>query len=384
MSTPVPSPGEETISRKTMASAQNEVVPVIELKPVLAAQEKHGPIFRRELFDVAYAAYLSIDDKDPNEQVYMKDGRQSKILRTAKTLPDIYGIERKCPILRECMVTERENKPYVTKRVWVYNDLQALGLRYSEAEYDRLLPFQFGTTLLPIEEGEVDHMGAEFQDKIAQWRVEWEASNLSHRLTTFFKAHSQHVTKRVDQIMCFGLGSPVSEPDPISLRRSYVQHLAACTLRDHFGARQRGAIPQIFAQDPVYRTADTAYLAEHWSISVLADPEGFKALDGNTFVISIAPNVPVRQIVLDMTSESDGPAGFFCDEIHSDGLGGDGTRIEDIHSGVKTPYRTCNSSPGLWKYKQDSLWTEHDDQAEMGCFGKMGMYLKKGEEDITV
>jgi hypothetical protein len=28
----------------------------IQLKPILEAQEKHGPIFRRELFDFAYAA----------------------------------------------------------------------------------------------------------------------------------------------------------------------------------------------------------------------------------------------------------------------------------------------------------------------------------------
>jgi hypothetical protein len=381
MSAPVPSSDEGPIT--TTAKTQSKIAPVLQLKPILDVQERHGPIFRRELFNVAYAAYLSIDDKDPNEQVYMKDGRQSGILRTAKTLPDIYGIERKWPILREGVVTERDNKPYVTKRVWAYNDLQALGLRYGKAEYDMLLPFQFGTTLLPSE-AEENYLSAEFHHKAAQWRAEWEASNLSHRLTTFFKDNPQHVTKQVEQIMCFGLGSPVSEPDVTILRRSYVQHLAACTLRDLFGVRQPGAIPQIFAQDPFYRTADTAYLAEHWSISVIADPDGFKALNGNTFVISIAPNVPVRQIVLDMTSESDGPAGFFCDDIHSDGLEGDGTRIEDVYSGVKSPYGTCNSSPGLWKYKHESLWMEHDDQSEMDCFVKMGVYLKKDDEDVTV
>jgi hypothetical protein len=56
------------------ATAENGNVSVIQLKPILDAQEKHGPIFRRELFDVAYAACLAINDKDPNEQVYMSDG----------------------------------------------------------------------------------------------------------------------------------------------------------------------------------------------------------------------------------------------------------------------------------------------------------------------
>jgi hypothetical protein len=383
MPAPLSSLCEGPIARKTTANARSEIVPVIQLKPILDAHEKHGPNFRRELFDVAYAAYLSIDDQDPNEQVYMEDGRQSSILRTAKTLLDIHGIERECPILREGVAIEHFNKPHVSKRVWIFEDLQALGLRYGEADYDRLLPFSFGTTDEPVE-AEENYPSADFNNEAAQWRAEWEASHLSHRLTSFFKDHSEHVTRRVDQIMCFGLGPPISEPYPRSLRRSYVQHLAACTLRDHFGAKQRGAIPRIFAQDPAYCAAGTVYLAEKFGISVIADPEGFRALNSNTFIISCAPSVPVRQIALDMTSESGGPAGFFCDTICSDGLEGDGVRTEDVRSSIKSPYRTCNPSPGLWEYKQESLWMEHDDWAEMYCFGKMGLYLKKDEKDVTV
>jgi hypothetical protein len=130
---------------------------------------------------------------------------------------------------------------------------------------------------------------------------------------------------------------------------------------------------QIYAQDPAYRPSDTAYLAEHFDISVVADPEGFKALNGNTFVVSVSPNVPVRQIALDMTEDSHGPAGFFCDHIGSDGLDGDGKVYSDAH------YTTCNSSPGLWKYKQESHCMEHDDRKGMDCFGNIGLYLKKFE-----
>jgi hypothetical protein len=155
-----------------------------------------------------------------------------------------------------------------------------------------------------------------------------------------------------------------------------VQHLAACTLRDLFAAKQNGAAPTIYAQDPAYQSSNTVYLAEHFGIPVIADPEGFKALNGNTFVMSVSPNVPVRQIALDMTHDSHGPAGFFCDHIGSDGLEGDGLEGDGkVHGDAN--YTTCNSSPGLQRYKQESHWMEHENWKETDCFGAMGLCLKK-------
>jgi hypothetical protein len=208
----------------------------------------------------------------------------------------------------------------------------------------------------------------------AKWRVEWEASDLHAHLTAFLEKHAGSAMQRFDQIICFGLGRPVSQSSySRELRRSFVQHLAARTLRDIFATKQSGAVPTIYAQDPAYRSSDTAYLAKHFDISVVADPEGFKALNGNTFVVSVSPNVPVRQIALNMTDDSHGPAGFFCDHIGSDGLEGDGKVYSDAH------YTTCNSSPGLWKYKQESHCMEHDDRIGTDCSGNIGLYLKKFE-----
>jgi hypothetical protein len=64
-----------------------------------------------------------------------------------------------------------------------------------------------------------------------------------------------------------------------------------------------------------------------------------------------------------MTHESNGPAGSFCGSIASDGLEGDGKSREDAYSGANG-YRTCSPSPGLWKYKQESIWMEHGEQKE--------------------
>jgi hypothetical protein len=365
------------------ATAENGNVSVVQLKPILDAQEKHGPIFRRELFDVAYAACLAINDKDPNEHVYMSDGRQTRSLRTPITLLDIYGVEKKRPVLREGRITEHDSKPYVSKRAWIYNQLQSLGTMYGEVDVDwSLLPFEFGTIDVPLEE-EQNTIHPEFHNMAAQWREEWKASGLYAHLTAFLEEHAGDAAQRVDQIICFGLGCPFSVSSyPRKLRRSFMQHLAACTLRDIFASNQNCAAPTIFAQDPAYQSTDTAYLAEHFNIATIADPDGFKALNGHTFVVTVSPNVPVRQIALDMTHESNGPAGFFCDSIASDGLEGDGKSREDAYSGANG-YRTCSSSPGLWKYKQESIWMEHGERKENGpwnereCFGHIGVYLKK-------
>lgn len=80
--------------------------------------------------------------------------------------------------------------------------------------------------------------------------------------------------------------------------------------------------------------------------------------------------MPVRQVALDITHEENGPAGFLCNAIYSEGLEADGKKEADIK------HFTCNPSPALWKYKQESVWMEHDDREETDFFGNMGVYLK--------
>jgi hypothetical protein len=126
-----------------------DIVLRIQLKPILEAQEKHGPIFRREIFDFAYAAWLTINNDNLKEQGDMSDDRQSI------TLLDIHGVKQKTFVQREGVITERHNKPCVSKRAWVYRQLQGLGLDWGEVEVDwKLLPFDFHTIGVLIEEDE--------------------------------------------------------------------------------------------------------------------------------------------------------------------------------------------------------------------------------------
>lgn len=361
-----------------MESDEETQPALIELQPILEAQKTHGPIFRRELFDAAYAAYLSIKDDDPEEHKYYDNGKPHMLLKSEMTVLDIYGNEKRLPVMREGMIDEEDGQKHIGRRVWMYHDLQDLGVRYSEQNSHgmSLVPFSFGIRHMPVA-GEKRCIEYDFHDKVQEWKAEWEGSDLHRELVTFLTKHVGDGTQSIRQIICFGLGAPVSFEHPRAQRRSYVQHLAACTIRDIFARQQGGARPAMFAQDPGYEAIDSSYLTEHFDCTVLDDPDGFKALDGGTFVITVAPNVPVRQIALDLTHDSDGPAGFLCDLIHSNGLEGEGMTRKDCFESDNIVYRTCNPSPALWDYKQRSLRMEYGDSDELDCFGDIGVYLKK-------
>jgi hypothetical protein len=351
--------------------AQNDVAPLVQLQPILNARKKHGPSFRREIFDFAYALYISLDDNDAEDRVYTgQDGYKSIILRGKLHLMDIYGVEQEVCILKAGVTNEVSGETCMSKRVWAYNDIQHLGYRYGCSMQNNLLPFQFSTQDIPIKE-ESEPVAPDFDLRAAEWRAEWQASEFCRRLSTFFAEHARGATQYIDQIVCFGLGCPVSVVHPRTLRRSYVQHLAAGTIRDVIAQQQDGHRPKVFAQDPAYTAVDSSYLSDHFNITEIADPEGMRTLTGSSFVMTVAPNIPVRQVALDITYGDGGPVGFFCNAIDSNGLESDGQLISDVM------LYTCNSSPALWEYKQKSVSMEYDDKEEMDCFGGMGVYLKR-------
>jgi hypothetical protein len=54
-----------------------------------------------------------------------------------------------------------------------------------------------------------------------------------------------------------------------------------------------------YAQDPVYDEIDKEFLTSI-GIAPLDDPKGFLAVDQQTLVFSVSPNVPVKQIITDL------------------------------------------------------------------------------------
>ncbi|OAL56342.1 hypothetical protein IQ07DRAFT_4808 [Pyrenochaeta sp. DS3sAY3a] len=373
------SPKEELPAQDFMGVMSNE--DIIDMDPILAAEAKHGPVFRRELFNVAYDAYNSIMSAAPEEPDFNSWGKQNQLLRQKFTLLDINGDEFSAQVPRDGDVVQRREGPRILERVWGYASIQQLGHMYGDGVRHGLCPYTF----IQIER-EVDKSDCFKEEELLKhapsWRKKWEKSDMFHHLTKFLNAHAGETMVHVDKIVCFGLGCLKAWQEKGG-HRSYIQHLAACTIRDIFARIQGVAAPTIYAQDPGYCSAGKSYLAKHFDMTIVDDPEGFKMLDGNTFVLSFAPNVCVRQVAFGITHEFGGPAGFFCDSIDSEGLESNGKSGRDFpESPAICPYGTCESSPGLWKYKSESAWTEISDKDEEYLFGAVGIYLKKKGEHV--
>jgi hypothetical protein len=342
---------KESKASHAQHSNQDKNHRVVELDPILAAEAKHGPVFRRELFDAVYTVWNSLGDDTHSA-----------------TVPNIYGEPCHIYVSRENEEMHHQGRKGILKRIWDYRSLQMLGEGYNQRSYDpsALCPYSFCRRFQDAEAERICCKAGEFKMEEQGWKKEWENSEMHHRLTTFLLNQARETLERVDKIICFGLGCLSGGRSCIGVgRRSYFQHLAARTIAETLAGQQhRDSIP-IFAQDPVYCDTGISYItsASLFNITILDDPEGFRALDKHTFVMSFAPNVPVRQIVMGMTHDTDGPAALSCDGIDSDGL--------------ECKFMTCEPSPALWRYKQSSAWMEHSDWEAEQWFGKVGVYLKR-------
>lgn len=156
--------------------------------------------------------------------------------------------------------------------------------------------------------------------RFVQTRDLWLASSTHRDLDRILSTLSLSVP--ITKIVCFALGSlaPVDEDSdgsisldnstsaasPVScsftrhVTRAHVQHAAVETILN--ALRNRGMVaPKVmcYAQDPAYDAVDCELLATI-GFTVLDDPKGFLEVDANTLVLSVSPNVPVKQIVADV------------------------------------------------------------------------------------
>jgi hypothetical protein len=191
----------------------------------------------------------------------------------------------------------------------------------------------------------------------------------------------------VRHIVCFGLGHIGRYRNGTQSGRSYFQHLAACTVREILEQQQAIIHEQpaprqikIYAQDPDYCDNCKATLKEKHRIEVAENPYGFVKIDKNTFVLSFSPNIPVRQIIADLSLEYQGPAGMLCDRIESDGLSYAVQSFNnDLHA-FTSSYTTDPDSPNLAKYRDECMVLNLNDQElphERQLFGRTALYIKQ-------
>ena len=102
----------------------------------------------------------------------------------------------------------------------------------------------------------------------------------------------------LNKIVCFGLGDFTASDRGFGgfQARCNTQHAAVETIAKLL-RKKREII--CYAQDPGYNDNDKEMLRSI-GITPIDDPRGFLEVDSNTLVISICPNVPVKQIITDL------------------------------------------------------------------------------------
>lgn len=125
-------------------------------------------------------------------------------------------------------------------------------------------------------------------------KQEWESSDPCRLLKQTLA--SGPLPKSITKIVCFGLGplTPLNERS----QRVHTQHAAALTMA-HAIKERTGCNVQVYSQEPAYTRICEQVLGPH-DITILDGVKGFLEVDSSTLVFTVAPNVPVKQIVADL------------------------------------------------------------------------------------
>lgn len=104
----------------------------------------------------------------------------------------------------------------------------------------------------------------------------------------------------ITKIVGFAFGSiALTHVEANYAYRPAFQHALLLTLKELFCEKLSTEDIACYVQDPLYTNCDRLLLGSY-GISVLHDPNGVIEVDDSTLVVSCAPNIPIRQIVMDM------------------------------------------------------------------------------------
>lgn len=132
-------------------------------------------------------------------------------------------------------------------------------------------------------ESSLGELQATFEAITREWELDGHCRWLCSALETAPALTS------VTKIVAFAC-STIRSSDPACQRASIAQYAAVITTKNFL---------QCFALDPAYTDVDRAVL-QRAGITVLDDPGGFCEVDDSTIILSSCPDVPVRQIVVNI------------------------------------------------------------------------------------
>lgn len=174
----------------------------------------------------------------------------------------------------------------------------------------------------------------------------------------------------LNKIVCFGLGS-LGLMDEQSLAHPHTQHAAVETIVKTL-KELRSCDILCYAQDPAYNDADKEVLRSI-GITPINDPKGFLEVDSNTLVISVNPNIPVKQIIADVQW----PGGMIWNTVEPEGQEMT-TWTKIIMSNRETwlaPFTTDPDSPRVRHMVQQYSQEAFQDVDKR--FGDLTIYIRK-------
>lgn len=230
----------------------------------------------------------------------------------------------------------------------------------------------------------------------------WEETEIYKDLMEHVETWA-HIMPDVKNVVCFGLGRLQIDPDKFGNHadQNLLQHHAA-VIRDMIAQKKKKKPEEIpiFAQDPCYCEICKWLLKNkfgeesddgRYGIEVVESNSGYLKVDGNTFVVSICPTAPVRQIIGDITFNTGGPAGMLCDIIQGQGHQAADTVVDSDSELLYLGFYMSTTKKGMLKEwvikpaKDDSTEgkSDVDQRVEIGrlsipacVFGPIGCYFK--------
>ncbi|KAI1422471.1 hypothetical protein F5Y12DRAFT_717368 [Xylaria sp. FL1777] len=201
---------------------------------------------------------------------------------------------------------------------------------------------------------------AKIERKFNQKKRTWEATRL-------YRTMQQNITNNpefaaVRKVIRIGLGAlehgKHSDDTQDTIDSSFAQYALLLTVRELIARQARTESILCYAQDPALSPVDVAALTAV-GITVLDDPGALLEIDERSFVISIAPEIPVKQIVTDIAR----PIGM----------------IWDVDDDPGTPWTFDPPSA-----KSDEMLNDEYFVLTFGYYGPFSgatMYLRKSKSD---
>ena len=144
----------------------------------------------------------------------------------------------------------------------------------------------------------------ELQEAFEEYRQEWLASRTRGCLLDYIgDVLTPEQICGITKIVAIGLGAltnPKRSANPLSDIRALVQHAAVRNIADLLKRHNGGREVECYAQDPENDQDVIVHFLRTIGITPLSDPKALLEIDENTFVVSVSPNIPVRQIVCDI------------------------------------------------------------------------------------